>query len=66
MTPNPGSIMHALLETFAFLSLTKREAYEPKQLVEVSRPSWFNPGSQQVCFKCYNLIMMLLRLFYIL
>jgi len=48
LTPTDGSTIQAVIETFGFLAMTQREAYEPKQLVEISRPSWFNAGSQQV------------------
>lgn len=46
----PGASIHALLqETFAFLKYTSREAYEPKELMNASRPAWFTAGMQQDC-----------------
>nr|CAB3267558.1 ubiquitin carboxyl-terminal hydrolase 38-like [Phallusia mammillata] len=44
-----GSKMRLLEKTFASLLLTERLAYEPKDLVEYSRPPWFISGSQQDC-----------------
>ena len=46
--PASSSLMSSLYETFSYLLLTKRIAYEPQKLVERSRPSWFVAGTQQV------------------
>ncbi|XP_031719214.1 ubiquitin carboxyl-terminal hydrolase 38 [Anarrhichthys ocellatus] len=42
-------LMKKLQLLFAFLAHTQRAAYAPKNFLEVSRPPWFNAGSQQDC-----------------
>ncbi|XP_077575056.1 ubiquitin carboxyl-terminal hydrolase 38 [Stigmatopora nigra] len=44
-----GSLMKKLQMLFAFLAHTQRAAYAPRNFLEVSRPTWFNAGSQQDC-----------------
>nr|XP_002124170.1 ubiquitin carboxyl-terminal hydrolase 38-like [Ciona intestinalis] len=43
------SISRYLEKTFAFLLKTKREAFQPTEMVEHSKPSWFSHGAQQDC-----------------
>ncbi|PIK34734.1 putative ubiquitin carboxyl-terminal hydrolase 38 [Apostichopus japonicus] len=43
------SVIMQLQTTFAFLSYTQRAAYSPEQFLQVSRPPWFTPGTQQDC-----------------
>uniref|UniRef100_S4RNF4 Ubiquitin specific peptidase 38 n=1 Tax=Petromyzon marinus TaxID=7757 RepID=S4RNF4_PETMA len=42
-------LMGKLQLLFAFLAHTQRSAFEPRNFLEVSRPPWFTPGSQQDC-----------------
>lgn len=42
-------LMKKLQLLFAFLAHTQRAAYAPRNFLEVSRPPWFNMGSQQDC-----------------
>ncbi|XP_072318932.1 ubiquitin carboxyl-terminal hydrolase 38 [Eucyclogobius newberryi] len=42
-------LMKKLQLLFAFLAHTQRAAYAPKNVLESSRPPWFNAGSQQDC-----------------
>ncbi|XP_068583290.1 ubiquitin carboxyl-terminal hydrolase 38 [Cebidichthys violaceus] len=44
-----NTLMKKLQLLFAFLAHTQRAAYAPKNFLEVSRPPWFNAGSQQDC-----------------
>ncbi|XP_051939580.1 ubiquitin carboxyl-terminal hydrolase 38 [Hippocampus zosterae] len=44
-----STLMKKLQMLFAFLAHTQRAAYAPKNFLEVSRPPWFNAGSQQDC-----------------
>ncbi|XP_077462056.1 ubiquitin carboxyl-terminal hydrolase 38 [Stigmatopora argus] len=44
-----GTLMKKLQMLFAFLAHTQRAAYAPRNFLEVSRPTWFNSGSQQDC-----------------
>ncbi|XP_061626875.1 ubiquitin carboxyl-terminal hydrolase 38 isoform X1 [Phyllopteryx taeniolatus] len=44
-----GMLMKKLQMLFAFLAHTQRAAYAPRNFLEVSRPPWFNAGSQQDC-----------------
>ncbi|CAK8683648.1 unnamed protein product [Clavelina lepadiformis] len=45
----PNSVKQVLESTFGFLILTERVAFEPNELVENSKPTWFTSGSQQDC-----------------
>lgn len=42
-------LMKKLQLLFAFLAHTQRAAYAPKNVLEASRPPWFNVGLQQDC-----------------
>ncbi|XP_037111888.1 ubiquitin carboxyl-terminal hydrolase 38 isoform X1 [Syngnathus acus] len=44
-----STLMKKLQMLFAFLAHTQRAAYAPRNFLEVSRPPWFNAGSQQDC-----------------
>lgn len=44
-----NTLMKKLQLLFAFLAHTQRAAYAPRNFLEVSRPPWFNVGSQQDC-----------------
>ncbi|XP_005797644.1 ubiquitin carboxyl-terminal hydrolase 38 [Xiphophorus maculatus] len=44
-----NTVMKRLQLLFAFLAHTQRAAYAPRNFLEVSRPPWFNVGSQQDC-----------------
>ncbi|XP_019956865.2 ubiquitin carboxyl-terminal hydrolase 38 [Paralichthys olivaceus] len=44
-----NTLMKKLQLLFAFLAHTQRAAYAPRNFLEVSRPPWFNMGSQQDC-----------------
>ncbi|XP_057700261.1 ubiquitin carboxyl-terminal hydrolase 38 [Corythoichthys intestinalis] len=44
-----STLMKKLQMLFAFLAHTQRVAYAPRNFLEVSRPPWFNAGSQQDC-----------------
>ncbi|KAK5865653.1 hypothetical protein PBY51_019905 [Eleginops maclovinus] len=44
-----NTLMKKLQLLFAFLAHTQRAAFAPKNFLEVSRPPWFNAGSQQDC-----------------
>eukprot|EP00117_Sycon_ciliatum_P005652 scpid14685/ scgid9507/ Ubiquitin carboxyl-terminal hydrolase 38; Deubiquitinating enzyme 38; HP43.8KD; Ubiquitin thioesterase 38; Ubiquitin-specific-processing protease 38 len=49
--PEDGSksLIGALQRVMAYLLLTKRQAYSPKEFLEIARPSHFLPGTQQDC-----------------
>lgn len=48
-TNSHQSLLHHLQEVFAFLALTQRSAFAPSRFLEVARPPWFAPGTQQDC-----------------
>ncbi|XP_013863268.1 ubiquitin carboxyl-terminal hydrolase 38 isoform X2 [Austrofundulus limnaeus] len=50
-------LMKKLQLLFAFLAHTQRAAYAPRTFLEVSRPPWFNMGSQQDCSEYLRFIL---------
>lgn len=48
-TPSRQPVLHNLQEVFAFLALSQRSAFAPSKFLQVARPPWFAPGTQQDC-----------------
>lgn len=48
-TPSGQPVLHNLQEVFAFLALSQRSAFAPSKFLQVARPPWFSPGTQQDC-----------------
>merc|ERR1719186_1844375 len=42
-------VINSLQRVFRCLKLSKRSVASPDQFLEISRPSWFEPGQQQDC-----------------
>lgn len=49
VTDSYQPLLRHLQEVFAFLALTQRSAFAPSKFLQVARPPWFAPGTQQDC-----------------